>query len=73
VRDWFNKFDIQTLQYTYDQKGFEVVKWFEDTPLHFWKMMISDNCHDYTQIQEYIIGKLAHQTITFTQNHHFIP
>ena len=65
VRDWFNKFDIQTLQYTYDQKGFEVVKWFEDTALHFWKMMPSDNCHDYKQIQEYIIGKFS------PSDHHF--
>jgi hypothetical protein len=41
------------------------VKWFEDTALHFWKMMPSDNCHVYTQIQEYIIGKFS------PSDHHF--
>ncbi len=65
VRDWFNIFDIQTLQYTYEQKGFEVVKWFEDIALHFWKMMPSNNRHDYKQIQEYIIGKFS------SSDHHF--
>jgi hypothetical protein len=65
VRDWFNKFDIQTLQYSYEQKGFEVVKWFEDTALHFWKMMPNDTCHDYKQIQAYIIKKFS------PSDHHF--
>jgi hypothetical protein len=59
VRDWFNKFYIQTLQYSYEQKGFEVVKWLEDTALHFWKMMPNDTCHDYKQIQAYIIEKFS--------------
>jgi hypothetical protein len=36
IRDWFRKFEIQTFQYDNQQKGYEVIKWFEDlkTPLY---------------------------------------
>ena len=36
IRDWFHKFEIQTFQYDNQQKGYEVIKWFEDlkTPLY---------------------------------------
>jgi hypothetical protein len=36
IRDWFHKFEIQTVQYDTQQKGYEVIKWLEDFALHFW-------------------------------------
>jgi hypothetical protein len=57
VRDWFHKFEIQTVQYDTQQKGYEVIKWLEVTALHFWSMIPSSQSYNYIHIKEHLIKK----------------
>ena len=59
VREWFNKFEIQTVQYDTTQKGFEVIKWIEDTAFHYWQMMPPHQRYNYIYIKEHLIKKFT--------------
>ena len=57
VQEWFNKFERQTAKWPYEEKGYEVAAWFEETALKYWEMMQDQNKYDYNKIKELLLKK----------------
>ena len=56
VKLWFEKFEIQKTRWSYENKGKEVVMFFEDAALNTWELMTED-IFDYEAIKQHMIEK----------------
>ena len=57
AQEWFNKFERQTAKWPYDEKGYEVAAWFEETALKHWEMMPEEKKYDYDEIKKLMLKK----------------
>ena len=58
VTEWFERFESQTAKWTNEDRGYEVVSFFEEMAFEKYKMLTS-NKHDYAEIKKHMIKNLA--------------
>ena len=57
AQEWFNKFERQTAKWPYEEKGFEVAAWCEETALKHCEMMSEEKKYNYNEITKLVLKK----------------
>jgi hypothetical protein len=57
IQEWFKKFEIQTSQWSEDEKGHEVVSWLESSAFHYWELLPEKKKFNYKEIKSHLLQK----------------
>ena len=59
IQEWFKKFEIQTSQWSEDEKGHEVVSWLESSAFHYWELLPEKKKFNYKEIKSHLLQKIS--------------
>ena len=58
VREWFRRFELQTVRWSNEDRGLDVACFFEEVALCSYELIEEELCHDYEYIKLHMIDRM---------------